>query len=143
MLLIEDNWYTDTKQLTHCSENDFILFCVFVIFTITYICYSQNEICKFALKIQSVIPSEVCEWRLPTNWAQPLLGGGKDDLFLTDQWYPPLKICSFAYTIRWYHSFYQEMMLYVLAEPLSKLMNITMGIKAILGYKSYLLNSTW
>ena len=71
------------------------------------------------------------------------VGGGKDDLFLTDQWYPPLKICSFAYTIRWYHSFYQEMMLYVLAEPLSKLMNITMGIKAILGYKAYLLNSTW
>ena len=49
-VLIENNLYTDAKQLNHLSVNYFILFCVFVIFTIIYISYPEKKKRKICLK---------------------------------------------------------------------------------------------
>ena len=73
MLLIEINLYVDEKQLIHWSENYFILFCVFEILTIIYICYPGNRIWEFAFKIRDVFPSNVGDWGSPTKQVRPLL----------------------------------------------------------------------
>ena len=48
--LTENNLYTDAKQLNHWSEKYFILFCVFIIFTIIYISYPENRLLEICFK---------------------------------------------------------------------------------------------